>query len=67
MSDLLKALLKRDDVTPAPPASRADIDAVCDAFSAPMPELHLRLWLQSDGVGLDRLDAHLMDRQRSSS
>lgn len=56
---VLEALLEQEGVIVGAPATRADIDAVCEKFAAPMPELLLQLWRRSAGLQLDALDAHI--------
>jgi hypothetical protein len=60
LAEVIDQLLARDDVDPAGPARRGDMDAVSRAFDAPMPELLVELWRTSDGVTLASLDAHLL-------
>jgi hypothetical protein len=59
MSDLIEALLAREGVVKGEPSSRADIESIVSAFGVPMPDTLVKLWLASDGVALEGLDADL--------
>jgi len=60
MGDVIDKLLARDDTGTTDAAARSEIDAVSRYFDAAVPELLVKLWRASDGVTLERLDAHLL-------
>jgi len=60
MQDVIDELLGRSDVARSNPASQEAIRAVARRCDAPLPEALVKLWLVSDGVEMDSLDASVL-------
>ena len=60
MADAVNQLLARGDVAKSEPAPRASIDELAGRFGAVLPAFLIELWVATDGVAFDSLDAHLL-------
>lgn len=60
MPDAIDDLLARPDVRRNPPASPELVEQIEQWYQNPLPEPLTRLWLASDGVGLDAVDAEIV-------
>ena len=60
MKSLIDQFLSRSDVTRRPPAPASTIDAVTTKLDTTLPAPLRHFWEQTDGVTLDRANAHMI-------